>query len=546
MESPQGLRRPVLALAAILALATVTRLYRLDGPMADNLQAKQVYIANKARSIARPPFNPLRNTLDFLDDRGGRIVLTEEVPLYTGLLAAGYRLFGERDAVGHLLSLVGSLVAIAAFFDLARREHGDRVGTVATLLLASSPLFIFYGRAVLPDPWMLAGMLTCAACYRRHLDGGGRGWLIASALAGIAAGSFKYFGLMVLLPLADMTCRARGWRAVLGVRFVSLAAAIVLPIALWMGLVFTRTPNPVASGWTGGDAVMPYLIVQAPGVLLDRGFYASFFSRFLVRDCGPIAMALIAVGLWASARRRQRPGPVGAWTAMGLLFYLLLGPKLLDHDYYELMMLPAASLWAAHGWSALSAGRLWSRLRDHGRGEPRRGLVFETTAIRRSLRPVLAAGILAAAVVGQSPWVLGGMFRAEGEKIALAEALRRACPSSDRVVVIGPGIALATVVHYADREGWAVRGRDLPADWPSRLAEFRARGASCVGLYFDPKASDSVRAAYRPLIESLPVVARGDGPPTGRGTRAAYVVLRLGDADAARLAAWSGDGSRRR
>ena len=296
-------RRSWLVLAAILVLATVTRLHRLEAPMADNLQAKQVYIANKARSIAKSPFDPLRNTLDFLDEHGHRIELTEEIPLYTGLLAAGYRLFGERDAVGHLLSLLGSLVAIGAFFDLARREHGERTARVATLLLASSPLFIFYGRAVLPDPWMLAGMLGCAAAYRRFLDGAGAGWLVVAAGAGLLAGAFKYFGLMVLIPLADMTRRRFGVRGVFRPSFLTFGAAMVAPIAAWMVLVFLQGPNPVGSGWTGTkDGVRPYLIVQAPGVLRDRHLWGPFFSRFLVRDCGPVAAALIVVGLWAVAR----------------------------------------------------------------------------------------------------------------------------------------------------------------------------------------------------------------------------------------------------
>ncbi len=492
-----------LALPAILALAAVTRLHHLDAPMADNLQAKQVYVANKARSIAGPPFDPLRNHLDFLDPRGDRIVLVEEVPLYTGLLAAGYRTFGERDAVGHLLSLLGSLAAIAAFFDLARREHGERSAIVATLIFASAPLFIFYGRAVLADPWMLAGMLGCAAAYRRYLDGDGRRWLVAAGMAGILAAMFKYFGLMVMLPLAAMTWRARGWRGLFGPEFVGLGLAMVAPIAAWMGLVFLQGPNPVDSGWTGGDVVRPYLIVQDPGVLLSRAFYAGLLSRFTLRDCGPVAALLMILGVVAVARGRAEAGPVGAWTAMGLLFYALLGPKLIDHDYYELMMLPAASLWAAAGWAALSR-RFEGRL------------------------PLLAPAALAVLVVVQSPWVLGAFFTLEGEKLAAAEALRESCPPGGRAVVMGPGIALVTVVHYAGLEGWAFRAPTLPDDWPDRLAEFREQGAEEVVVYFDPRADDDARASFAPLIDALPVLRRGAGGPIRDGRRAEFVVLRLG------------------
>ena len=592
--------RPAFALLAILALAAVERLHNLHEPLADNLQAKQVYVANKARSIAREPFDPLRNTLDFLDQDGRRIVLTEEVPLYTGLLAAGYRAFGERPAVGHLLSLLGSLAAIAAFYDLARREGASRTGTevappgrvlrwryrfrlirwrknpapsplagegargepaplvgggaetesatlaaegrsggsdaaVATLVFASCPLFLFYGRAVLPDPWMLAGMLACASAHRRSLeaDAEGRrraalGWLAAATLAGALAAAFKYFSLMILIPLADQVLRAgragvRRW-----VRFGMMAALIVAPTAAWMGLVFATTPNPVGSGWSGEGEARPYLVAQDPGVLADRRLYDVLTSRFLLRDCGPVAAVLIGLGAASTIARRRRdrrearigdrpPDGLAAWTLMGLSFFLGLGPKLIDHDYYELMMLPAAALWASRGWRALAGAG--ARARDRSR-----------------LRRVLAVAALIALVAVQSPWVLGGLFRQEPGKLALADALRRAVPDGGRVVVIGPGIALVTVVHHAGVEGWSIRGEALPPDWGDRLARFRGLGAKAVGVYFDPSSSADQRATYRPLLEALPVVEQRSVPARIRGRSAEIIVLRLDESDASRLA----------
>ncbi len=344
-----------LTLLAILIASAALRLHHLNAPMADALQAKQVYVANKARSIAREPINPLRNTLDFLDERGERLPLIEEVPLYTGLLGLGYRVFGERDWVGHALSLVGSLVAIAAFFDLVRREKDDRAAIAATILLSASPLFLFYGRAVLPDPWMLAGMLTSAACYRRYLDGGGRRWLVLAGISGSIAALFKYFGLMVAIPLMEMTRRKSGsWRSALSPSFLAMMAVMAMPTFVWMALVFVRSPNPVKSGWSGGGAAMPYLIVQAPEVLLAKPFWAGLLGRFPWNDCGAIAAVLMGVGVVSTMWRRSPiDGSTLSWTIMGLLFYLLLGPKLRDHDYYELMMLPAAALWAVRGLDAL-------------------------------------------------------------------------------------------------------------------------------------------------------------------------------------------------
>ena len=125
-NEPWGPQLPRLGLAVLLTLAAIVRCYHLGAPLADSMEAKQIFVANRARSIARPPFDPLRNTLDFLDENGRRMELTEEIPIYTNLLGAAFRLFGEREWIGHGLSLLGMLAAIIAFHDLMQRQYGLR------------------------------------------------------------------------------------------------------------------------------------------------------------------------------------------------------------------------------------------------------------------------------------------------------------------------------------------------------------------------------------------------------------------------------------
>jgi hypothetical protein len=555
-----------LLLAALLLLTVALRLSHLNAPLADALQAKQVYSANKARQIATPPFDPLRLTLGVLDESGKPMALVEEIPVYITMLAGLYRLLGEREIWGRLLSIAGSVVAVAAFVALARREHGRRAALVGGLLLSVSPLFVFYGRAVMPDSWMLAAMLVAAWAYRRYLDDGRRpAWLLATIAAAVAAVGFKYWGLMILVVLAEMARRAEGraWRAWLRPSFVGMVAAIVLPVALWMVLVFLRQRNPVADGWTAGQKVSPpYLVIQDPSILLDRRWYAAAV-RFLVRDGGPITAGLIVLGILNALRRRIPPGfasgGLAGWTLMGGLFFVLLAPKLVDHDYYALMLLPAASLWAARGYLALesrvastpsaSVGRgadeesavaplarvcpspaRVARAESPGRPRAARGS-RETPAndlARPALRP-LPAAILLLAVLLHSPWLSGSRFRVESGKVALGRALAAASSPGGRVVALGPGIALITAVHYSGRAGWAERFEGLPSDWPRRVARWRAQGAECLGVYLDARATPAQRAAFDPLLDALPVVARG----TAAGAQ--YAIVRLDDAAIARL-----------
>ena len=191
---------------------------------------------------------------------------------------------------------------------------------------------------------------------------------------------------------------------------------------------------------------------------------------------------------------------------MGVIYYVLLAPKFRDHDYYELMMLPAAALWATRGLLAV-ASRLEVRFAISGR------------------RVVAAA--LTIAVVAHSPWVFGEFFRQDEAKLVLARRLDALCPRGARVVAIGPGIEFPTVIHYSHREGWPVHSPELPDDWRTRLDGFRDSGAALVAVYFGPKTTDAERASYAPLLRALPVVETRSGLPTRSSGTSDYVILDL-------------------
>ncbi len=497
-------KRARLGLAALLALAAIIRCYHLGAPLADSMEAKQIFVANRARSVARPPYDPMRNSLDFLDQNGRRMELTEEVPIYANLLGSAFRLFGEREWLGHGLSLLGILAAIIAFHDLMRRQYGPASSLTAAAWFVASPLSTFYGRAVMPDSWMLAGMLTAAACYQRHLQTGRHRWLLGAAVAGLLGALFKYYGLIVLIPLAGMTVRRGGWRACLGWRFLGLAMVMILPVGVWMVLVFCRTPNPVSSGWAQGQ-VYPYLVLQAPGVLLDPRLYRAFFVRFLFYDCGPVMAIPLLVAL-AAVIGRRRSVPAAGLTLMGLLFFFAFAPKLIDHDYYELMLLPAAA-----AWGALGTARLAERIAGD----------------RRAQRRAWEAGIVGLALLVQSPLFMRSFFALELGKPIVGKRVAEIVQDFERTVVIGPGVGLVSIVHFSEREGWAIHSPTLAADWKAAFGHYRAEGATHAVLYFGPDASNTARESFRPLVECCPVFERRTGPWGRGGGRCEYIILSL-------------------
>jgi 4-amino-4-deoxy-L-arabinose transferase-like glycosyltransferase len=491
------------ALFLILAVAVVFRLYRIDAPLVEGSVAavKQVYIANKARSIAGPPLRLLNPTYDFLDQDGRRMAMIEEVPAYTGLVGTCYHLFGEREWIGRVWSILATLVAVLALCDLVRREFGSDLALPAAALFSLCPLLIFYGRAVQPDLCMLACMLLSACFYHRYVDGARLRWLLAAALAGLLGAAFKYYGLMVLIPLADLTVRRTGWRGLAHIQFLFLGGSLAVPVFAWVIGVFARHHNPADT-----DA---YFLFQRPALVLQTVLYERFVDRFLWKDCGPITAVLIVTGV-ALARLHGKARPILGWTLMGVLFFFLLGPKVCCHGYYELMMLPAAAAWAALGWQTL-----WAAARQR----------FPAPARRQGLG-VAALAILAAV---HSPWVIHGERGLERGSLILAERLNRLCGPSSKVVALGANSA--EVIHYSHRQGWVLPDGLPGRGWREELARYQSLGATYVAVYLSPHDPPGRQHASLPLLASFPVVEHQAGPWSSWGDhRCEFYILRLQDA----------------
>ena len=239
-----------------------------------------------------------------------------------------------------------------------------------------------------------------------------------------------------------------------------------------MAAVFVATHNPAH------DKV--YFLFQMPQLLWQPTLYARLFDRFLFKDCGPVTTFLFAIGVIVTLMRGDRPRAFDGWAVMGVVFYFALGPLLRYHDYYELMLLPAAAVWAAWGWRALAArGPVW-----------------------------VGVGVLAFAVIVQGPWLMGGRFAIDAGQVDLADRLRALCPPGGRVAVFGPD-AVAGTVHYARRDGWAFHE---PPTGAAVLDRVREQGADYAAVYLSSWLKADHRAALLKLAMSQPAAEHATGP----------------------------------
>lgn len=155
-------------------------------------------------------------------------------PLYYAVAWVWTRLFGDSEAGLRSLSVVAGVLTVPVTYAAARALAGRRVGLVAALLIAVSPVMVWYSQEA--RAYALLGLLSALGFmfFVRSLRGDGRrpivGWAIASALA-IATHYFALFAVMVegLWLLARVRPRRPVMLATAAVGGVGVA---LLPLAL--------------------------------------------------------------------------------------------------------------------------------------------------------------------------------------------------------------------------------------------------------------------------------------------------------------------------
>lgn len=136
-------------------------------------------------------------------------------------------LFHDAQTTMVAISIVSSALAVVALFYLGRAMYGRRVGVVAALLLAASPLFWFYGEIALPHT-LDAFLVILAAWWLYEVMKGKDALLIPAVIVLTVAGGVRQQTLVFLAPLALFAIRRVGWR-----RFARVIAVGAVICLLW-------------------------------------------------------------------------------------------------------------------------------------------------------------------------------------------------------------------------------------------------------------------------------------------------------------------------
>jgi mannosyltransferase len=190
----QSRRRELATLAAIVFLALLLRAWGID---------TQSFSMDEV------------SELSFAHHGIPQIVVTNDgfPPLYSILLHLWLGVFG-RDAAARWLSVLAGTLAVFPLWSLGRRAGGAAVAAGAALVLACSPIHVWYSQEARAYALYFLLAAVAVAQFARALDGDRAGdWRRYTLVAVAGLYTHYYFGLLIAVNLLVAIVERRTWRA---------------------------------------------------------------------------------------------------------------------------------------------------------------------------------------------------------------------------------------------------------------------------------------------------------------------------------------------
>ena len=288
-------------LAGILLLAALLRFYALG--------AESLWL-DEATSLVVADNSPAQI-----------VALTAEdihPPLYYLLLRA-WLVFGQSEAVLRSLSAVIGLLSVAGLYGLGRALWTPLAGAMAALLLAVSPLHIWYSQEArmygLASLWAIIASGLLYRAWGRSGWGHWAGYALALALGMYTHYFFGFVVVAHVVFVGYMLLRRNTPRAVL-LGWVGAQLAWVALFAPWIPTVIRQLRG-------GGGAWVTHAVGRPTlQVLWDTyiGFTIGPVREMLpvwLRRGAYVAYLLVLIGaLWLIFRSRAEKVPAGHWAKM--------------------------------------------------------------------------------------------------------------------------------------------------------------------------------------------------------------------------------------
>ena len=330
--------------AAILVLALVLRLYKIDTPVADWHSFRQADTASVTREYLKhglnwlvPKYHDLSNIQSGKENPAGYRMV--EFPIINGATAALIQILhlqAQEVLVGRLVSVLFSLITIVSIYLLGRSLSGPLTGLVGAVVFSIFPYSVYFSRTILPEPALLAFSTLSLALFSLWLEKKNPSFYLFSLLSLTLALLVKPYAIF-LTPLYLVLCFVK--QAKLKDYFFSLALIGVsgLPLILWRNWILRFPEGIPVSDW----------LYNKDNIRFKGAFFRWLFEvRLGVLILGVAGILPLILGIFKKDKSRLF---YITWAVCLFAYLSIFAGGNVQHDYYQFFLMPFIALAIGRG-----------------------------------------------------------------------------------------------------------------------------------------------------------------------------------------------------
>ena len=451
------IKKEILVLFIILILGFLARLYHFNSPIADWHAWRQVdtsavskFFVKDGFDILHPRFYDLSNVPSGVHEnpQGYRFV---EFPIYNIFQASLFKFIGKLtiEQWGRLVTIFSSLFSAAFLYLIVKKHLNGKVGLFAAFFFTFIPFNIYYGRTILPDQTTVTAFLGAIYFFDRWIskESLNLNFFISLVFAAVSV-LLKPFSLFFFLPIIFLVYEKYGRDFLKNKWLWFFAILSILPFALWRIWMFQYPGGIPQSGW----------LLNGNNIRFKGAFFHWIFAERIGKlILGYWGLPLLILGILLKLSKKSYLFFL-SFLVSSLLYVTVVATGNVQHDYYQILIMPSIAIYLA-----LGASFLWEN---------------KTNIYRPVSVIILFVGIVFMLSFG---WfnVRAFYYIDHPELIRLGAQIDKLIPKDAKVIV--PTNGDTTALYFMQRRGWSSFEKPLP--------ELIKMGADYL-VFINPKKED--------------------------------------------------------
>jgi hypothetical protein len=442
--------------SAILVVAAILRFNHINQPFIDYVDWRQISTAMMADNFYHRSWNIFYPEVSWNGPEPS--YQGREFQTVSFIAALLYVVMGQHDWIGRSITVLFGLWGIFALYQLVRRVWDEEHALASAAVMSLLPGSIFIERSFIPDPAMVALVVTSLWMLVAYLQTERWPYLGLAVMFGLWGFLTKIPGLIVGLPMAYATLTILGPQRLLQkknlVALSTFAFFTLIPVIvyyLWARhLSLTYPPyhfagegnwlwNEGLQQWWGQKYFLSKLIWNFDRWIWTKPVIVLVLGGFCLRP--PHRNTGADQGLGDSSGKA--PWLFHWWMFAGVMFYLIGAKELVINSWNFHIINPAAAALAGHTIVVMASF---------------------ANRIARSPGLVITVATILFIIGGVGQKHLKDMYYPPWDSTKnykLGLALRHVSDPGDLVVTIPFGTTEPVAIYYSQRRGWS-----FPPPWP--------------------------------------------------------------------------------